>query len=275
MEVVSATLNYLDPGSACNRLYVAPGAHMATTKYEPHVVPIVNGRPYRHHFSLDENGFTLAEHRSAVSDFGDAAEVNRVYVPEATGLVGQLTGADHVVSLGWVRRHAAADTRGAQPPAPDVHVDMHPDRAAGRFASVHSAMGKPGRPFRRAILTSLWRAFSPPPQDWPLTICDYRSVGDAEGVPNLMLTVNEIPVPVPETVPDERSKPAASVFTFSPIHRWWYFPDMRVDEVLLFKIHDTDHSIAWRAPHSAFKDPSADARQPRESIEIRTVAFFY
>src|SRR5215470_12975617 len=128
---VSATLNYLAPGSARNRLYVAPGGHMTTTQYAPRRVRIANGRPHRDNFGLDRSGFTLLDHHSAVADLAAAAELDRVYVTEAAGLVRQVTGADEVVSLGWViRRSAAAEQRdGAQPPAPDVHVDMHPGRA--------------------------------------------------------------------------------------------------------------------------------------------------
>lgn len=68
---------------------------------------------------------------------------------------------------------------------------------------------------------------------------------------------------------------AASVFAFSPAHRWWYFPDMTAGEALIFKLHDTDHSVAWRAPHTAFRHPAAPGAHPRESVELRTVAFFY
>jgi hypothetical protein len=32
--------------------------------------------------------------------------------------------------------------------------------------------------------------------------------------------------------------------------------------------------IAWRVPHSAFRDSTARATQPRHSIEFRTIAYF-
>jgi hypothetical protein len=50
---------------------------------------------------------------------------------------------------------------------------------------------------------------------------------------------------------------------------------MRPDEALLFKLHDTDHDVAWRVPHTAFRDESVADAHPRESVEFRTVAFFY
>ena len=133
-----------------------------------------------------------------------------------------------------------------------------------------------GEPYKRAIVTSLWRAFSPPPQDWPLALLDYRSVSDDEGVVNLLLFVESLPDPgdVPD-IEDPDSGPAGSVFEYRPGHRWWYFPSMRAGEVLLFKLHDTDHSVAWRAPHTAFHDASAAGAFPRQSVELRSIAYFY
>ena len=61
----------------------------------------------------------------------------------------------------------------------------------------------------------------------------------------------------------------------APRHRWWFFPDLTADEALLFKLHDSDHSVAWRAPHTAFEAPYAAQANPRESVELRTIAFFY
>ena len=273
---VSATLNYVDPESARNRLYVAKGGHMTTTRYAPQTVTIANGRPHAAEFSLDRSGFTLLGHESAVTDFGDPRQLDTTYTAEALDLVKRVTGADEAVALGWVIRRSAPegqDLDGAQPPAPDVHVDIHPGRAHVRMAA---ASPRRGEPYKRAIVTSLWRAFSPPPQDWPLALLDYRSVSDDEGVVNLLLFVESLPDPgdVPD-VEDPDSGPAGSVFEYRPGHRWWYFPSMCAGEVLLFKLHDTDHSVAWRAPHTAFHDASAAGAFPRQSVELRSIAYFY
>jgi hypothetical protein len=218
---VLATLNYLAPGSTMNRLYVAPGAHLATTSLEPRLVRIGNGRPRHDEFSLDRAGFTLVSHESRVRDFRDADEVDRVYAGETAGVLQRLTGADLVVSNGWVIRSAGDTRHGAQPAASDVHVDVHPDRAAALFARIRARHEITGT-FRRAVYSSFWRPFSPPPQDWPLAVCDYRSVGDTEGSANLMINVSELPETIPEVIENPGGLPAASVFAFSPSHRWWY-----------------------------------------------------
>jgi hypothetical protein len=276
MDGVWATLNYLAPGSTRNRLYVAPGDYLATARYEPRTVWIASGRGCREEFTLDRTGFALADHRSAVAGLSDTARLDEVYTPETLDLVRQLTGADHVVSLGWMLRRSAPDRNGALPPAPDVHVDLHTTAIARRYAEVHAKSPLP-RTYRRAVYTSLWRAFSPPPQDWPLALCDYRSVDDAEGSPNLLFRVSSLPAPdqAADAADDAEAESAASVFGYRPAHRWWYFPDMHAGEVLVIKLHDTDHSVAWRAPHTSFHDVAAPGAHPRESIELRSVAFFW
>jgi hypothetical protein len=271
---VTATLNYVAPDSVRNRLYVADGGHMTTTAYAPAAVEIHDGRPHASEFSLDVSGFTLLRHESRVTDFGDPRQLDTVYPSEVLDLVREATGAGEVVALGWVVRSSAPELAGGQqPPAPDVHVDVHPGRADARMAA---ASPRPGQPYRRAILTSLWRAVSPPPQDTPLALLDYRSVADDEGVPNLLLFVERLPDPdvVPD-IPDPDLHPAGSVFEHRAGHWWWYFPSMVPGEALLFKLHDTDHSVAWRVPHTAFRDASAGAANPRVSVELRTIAFFF
>jgi hypothetical protein len=130
--------------------------------------------------------------------------------------------------------------------------------------------------YRRFIASSLWRPFSEPPHDWPLAVCDGSSVTDDEGVPNLMLVVDAIPDPeaMSDELADTSSLPAAYVFHFNPNHRWWFFPDMTRDEVILLKLYDSDHSGAWRVPHTAFHHTTQTGARPRESIEFRTIAYF-
>jgi hypothetical protein len=67
---------------------------------------------------------------------------------------------------------------------------------------------------------------------------------------------------------------AAAIFHHNPAHRWWYFSNMARDEAILLKFHDSDKSRAWRTPHTAFWDTSFPDRRARESVELRSIAFF-
>jgi hypothetical protein len=63
---------------------------------------------------------------------------------------------------------------------------------------------------------------------------------------------------------------------YNPRHRWFYFPRMRRDEALVFKVYDSAKDGRARfTPHTSFQDVSTrpDA-PPRQSIEARALAFF-
>ena len=65
-------------------------------------------------------------------------------------------------------------------------------------------------------------------------------------------------------------------FAYSEAHRWLYFPTMRPDETMLLKCYDSalDGPARFTA-HCAFDAPDSAADAPvRESIEVRTLAFF-
>lgn len=285
---VAAEIHYLGPDSPVNRRFVAPGVEVNTGTYVPHRVEVRDARPVAERFTLDRHGFVLARHASAVGDFFDKTEVDAVYPDEVVELVRSLTGATFVAPLGWMVRTSGDLSQferetegythqgGVQPPAGEAHVDMMPARAETMARELYERLRPDGPGFERFIASSLWRCFSEPPQDWPLALCEAASVDPSEGVANTMFIVDELPdaETMVGPMPDEDTKPAAAVFRHSPNHRWWYFSNMRRDEVLLFKFHDSDRGRALRVPHTAFRDPSFSAPNERRSIEFRTVAFF-
>jgi hypothetical protein len=275
IQTVPGQLSYLAPESTVLRRFTAPGASVNTGIYRSYVMPVHNGRPISDRFTLDRNGFEIVQHSSAVTDFTDREEVDRIYVGEVADFVKSHTGADRVATLGWVlRRSAAAGEHASQPQAALVHDDFSVNGARARAGSAYASYFPDGPGFHRALITSLWRVFSPPPQDWPLAICDYTSVRPEEGLDNRMYFVDKIPDDLYLDMPADA--PGASGFEFhhSPDHEWWYFPDMTRDEILFFKLNDSDQSVAWRVPHTAFHDKTAEAAEPRHSIEFRSIAYF-
>ncbi|HEY1704598.1 MAG TPA: CmcJ/NvfI family oxidoreductase [Trebonia sp.] len=272
---VTGELNYLAPESTVLRRFTAPGASVNTGTYHQHRVPVRDGRPVRNQFTLQRNGFTLIDHVSAVRDFTDKEEVDRVYTAETVALIAAVTGADRVAAHRATRRRAA-DPRehAAQPQADNVHCDYSASGAGPAARRTYEERFPDGPGYRRALITSLWRVFSPPPQDWPLAVCDYATVGPDDGLDNRLYFVDEIPADLYAPMPGDAPGVSGFEFRHSPAHQWWYFPDMTRDEVLLFILNDSDHSRAWRVPHSAFRDPAAQTTEPRHSIEYRTIAYF-
>jgi hypothetical protein len=286
---VDTQITYLTPGSFINRRYAAPGVEVNTGTYQPYPVKVSDARPIREQFTLDSHGFVLAEHRSAVQNFYDNEEVGDVYQNEVVDIVKRLSGADLVVLQGWMVRNSGdlskyqkknvvgyAHQGGVQPPAGEAHVDFTPDSAESRARELFQRTFPDQKPYRRFMATSLWRCFSPPPQDWPLALCDGSSVSREDEATNVLVVVDEIPdrEAMLADLPNEKNLPAATIFRHNPGHRWWYFSNMRRDEVILLKFYDSDHSRAWRAPHTAFHDPSFPDARVRESIEVRSIAYF-
>lgn len=272
---IQGEVNYLSPETTINRRFVAPGEVLKTGTYESRTVTIHDGRPFQERFTLDRDGFMLVDHVSSVQDFRDREELDGTYLAEVRDEVQRITGADKVVSLGYVlRRSEKPGEAKAQPPGNDVHVDMSATDARRRFDEAYRENFPDGPGYTRALVTSFWRTFSPAPQDWPLAVAEYSSVDDAEGVDTHMIWVDELPEDPFMEIEDLDVRPAGSAFYYNPDHRWWYFPNMTRDEALFFKLNDTDTSEAWRVIHSAFQDASVDATQMRESVEVRTIAFW-
>lgn len=277
LDEVEAELAYLEPSSRINRRYWASGVEFNTGVYAPYRVTVRNGRRSPEPLSVDANGFELIRHASAVADFHDKAAVDALYPAEMVAVTQSLTGAGLVVPMSATLRSAAAGPGDAvQPPATDAHVDFTTP-SAERFArALYDRAAPDGPGYSRFVILGQWRAFSQPPQDWPLALCDARSVGPDEGVPNVLVIMDDLPSEEDRlaAIDGEEQLPAAWVFAHNPAHRWWYFPNLTREELIVFKFYDSDHGRPWRTPHTAFRDTAYPDPRNRESIEFRTVAYF-
>ncbi|MBO9669017.1 MAG: hypothetical protein J7485_00720 [Sphingobium sp.] len=274
--MVAATINYLSPDSRINRFFWAPEGRLSTSLSVPHGVEIGDARKAGHPFTLDEHGFTLVVQPTAVAGLDDRASLDSIYAREVEQIAKDLTGADLVVPMGYELRSSAAGNRPMLPPAARAHID-YDTRTAHQIAQRRYRKAQPDGPgYDRFILFSLWRCFSPPPQDWPLALCDFESSRDTPEVRSVKIDVPRLPegdaVYAPIAGEDEMG--ASALFAFDAGHRWWWYPAMTRDEAIFIKFHDSDHSHAWRTPHCAFHDETTPGTVPRESIEFRGCAYF-
>ncbi|MEN7536098.1 CmcJ/NvfI family oxidoreductase [Aurantiacibacter flavus] len=288
-RAVQARMRYVDPGDFVTRRYVSQGVELNTGTYSDHDVIVRDAMPIRDHFTLDTHGFMLADAPTQVADLHDKASVEVIYEREVEAHVKALTGANKVVARGWMLRTSAdlseraaqkvegyQHSGGIQPTAGEAHVDINTHTAQMMARNTYAQHFPDGPGYKRFLITSFWRTFSPPPQDVPLALCDGRTSFGGEEKSNTLFIVDEFPTgdALTRPVEGEENMLAATIFSHDPAHRWWYFPNMTRDQALLFKFHDSDHSRTWRCPHSAFVDPSAQDANIRESIECRSVAFF-
>lgn len=264
---VEASLQFTKRGGEKAYIFVGEpplGMPAARGEYEDRVVSIENARPFAEQLDLDVEGSALVRCRSTVTDFFDETQVQSRAHPEAVELVKAFTGAsrvevfDHTVR----RRSSHTDYTPGVPrqPASWVHVDQTVTSGRKRIREIMGIEAEALLRGRAAII-NVWRPIGYPARDWPLVL------GDARSIPLKDL------IPIDRIFPDRRGETYG--LAYNPAHRWLYVPDVQPDEAVLIKCWDSDESVARFTPHSAFSDPTTPAgTPPRQSIEIRTMAFF-
>lgn len=230
-------------------------------------VAIHNGRARVDDFSLDREGFVLLPQATKVGDFYDDKEIAAVYEYEVKALVRRVTGANRVEIFDHTRRAASGDTRKARvirEPAATVHNDYTarsgPRRLRDHFADAPDEAEQLLK--RRFAVVNVWRSIRGMVRTAPLALCDASSVAPDDLVPVT-----------------RKAKDRIGEIQFAlhgPSQRWYYFPEMTMDEALLIKTYDsaTDGRARFTL-HTAFDDPGAAADAPsRESLETRCFALF-
>ena len=266
-DVITAPINYaLATGETfVNETFGPNNIRRRTTgSYEKREVEIRNGRPLAGTFSLDRNGFVLVDHPTAMRDFFDPEELKRVYYPEAIELIKRVSGAVRVFLFDHTLRSGDEGEREARlirEPVLSAHNDYTEWSGPQR---VRDLMGEEAETLleRRFAIIQAWRSIAHPIVRNPLAIADARSLAPED----LHVSERRYPDRVGQTYR----------LSYNPAHQWYYFPAMRRDEALVFKVFDSKKDGRARfVPHTSFDNPLAPANAlPRRSIEIRTLAFF-
>jgi hypothetical protein len=258
-RVVTATLNYLSASAEkpARYLYDRPGLPQWTGVDDPRDMPIADARGREGEFSLDRNGFTLLRAPSTEQQFADETAITGAYYDECAAIVRRATGAARVV----VFDHTLRGPNQPREPVMRVHNDYTEKSAPQRVRDLVPAEADELLT-HRFVFINVWRPIANTVIDTPLALCDATSFDEDD----LIMT---------DLVYKDRVGEIASV-RHSPKHRWVFFSRMTPDEVVLIKCHDTARDGRARISfHSAFVDPTAPvAAKPRQSIELRTIAFF-
>ena len=245
---VEAPLNYLD---------------------EARTVSITDARTCAQAPTLEREGFTLASHRTAVTDFADRRQIDEIYMREMEAFLAGLLGAAKVLAYPtYVRRFTGAEGEADKrvlKAGRAVHVDFD-DPSARDFLGAVADVEATLKSYRRAQIIQTWQALSGGFQDIPLAVCDGRTVEESDLV--------RVPFAARPLGP-------VKVFDFyksryNPAHRWFYYSAMQPDEVLLFQGHSFNAEDRRLVMHTAFDDPSCPpGAPPRESIEARFFVLSY
>jgi hypothetical protein len=268
LESIEAPLHYLEEGSEKPASYGGVRQSVADQQrkgqYQPHKMTIYNGRTIADQLSLEREGFIFVNHETKMKNFYDQDEVRDLYYKETEELVKRTSGAKRVVVFDHTLRSADQATREAKQisgPVRNAHNDYTDWSGPQRVRDLLPNEAEELLKHRFAIIQT-WRPINKPVQREPLAIADARSIGTKE----LVASARVYPDRVGETCH----------MTFNPDHVWYYFPNMQRNEAIVFKTFESerDGRARWTA-HCAFDDPtSPPGAPPRESIEMRTLAFF-
>lgn len=263
---VVAPLNYIERTARKPFSYAGTppaGQPQRFAPLAPRQVMIRDGRPLADRFALDREGFRLRRHATAVADLYDDAAVEARYYPEMERLVAEETGAARVLVFDKTIRTASLtrpDGSPAREPVHRVHNDYTTTSAPQRVRDLLPEEAE-GLLARRYAFVNVWRPIRGPLEQLPLALADAGSLEADDIVASDLI------------YPDRVGETYA--IRYNPRHRWFYFPRMTRDEVVLIKCFDSDPARARFSAHTAFEDPNTPADPlPRESIEIRTIAFF-
>lgn len=266
-DAVRARLTFTDPagGRPISESVVLNGpVRQISGRTEEKDVTIENGWRIRDKLTLEEDGFMLASHETRMRDFLDLEEVRRVYYDEIERLVKRESGARRVVIFDHTIRSGDPARQGSfklREPVKVTHNDYTERSGPQRVRDLLPDEAEELLKSRVAII-QVWQPIGRPIERDPLAICDARSIG-----PNDLITA-------------ERRHPnrVGEIYhlAYNPAQRWYYFPELPPDQAIVFKCYDsmTDGRSRFTA-HTSFDDPTTrpDA-PPRESIEMRTLAFF-
>lgn len=227
-------------------------------------ITVHNARSLVNEFSLDREGFTLIQHKISCANERDPEIMRDKYLEQMVPFIRNHFNASWVVARRGsiiVRSASGSSDRGEKYPIPLAHIDYVPIEAPMIAAIVSQSEGVPIRSYSRLMVIQTWHALSPPPQDFPLALCDGTTFHDTDiaavDYAHLGTTIN------------------FGFVHFNPAQRWYYFPEMTKDELILFKSYDSEVHCNPKTAHSAFDDrrtyPHA---KPRQSLEGRFFVYF-
>jgi hypothetical protein len=266
---VRATINYtVDNGIPPDYYFYEPdpAVKLNPPGTDPREVEIEDGWPRVNEFSADREGFELHDFGAAFDQFDDDASIHAQFYPQVVQFVKRHTGAKRVeVFDHTIRKRLSADLKAQttvqRPAVMLVHSDYTPKSGPQRVRDIVPTDAEQLLQGRIAFY-NVWKPLYRVVEELPLAVCDAQSQDDAD----LLLM---------ELKYRERTG-EIYVLRHSPKHRWYYFPRMEARHALLLKTYDslTDGRARFMG-HTAFEHPETPpGALKRESIEVRTMAFF-
>jgi hypothetical protein len=265
---IEGTFTYIVDDGIAPVHHISGPEHEARTQagtYEERTIKVLNGRHKRDAFSLETHGFEFLDNTSAVTDFQNPDEVRAVYYTEIEALIQSHTGASRVLMFDHTIRISDDNLRQeklARAPVRSVHNDYTDKSGLQRVRDLLEPDEANAALKGRFAIVQVWRPITEVLLRDPLAICDARTL-PKEG---FIVVERHYPHRIGETYH----------ITYNPALEWYYFPEIKRTEALIFRVFDSDLDSPVRyTAHSAFEDPTGPANAlPRQSIEARALVFF-
>lgn len=237
---------------------------------------------------LAERGFSTIEFRSSVADslgsiqnplgFREdktpqsnfTTQVRDRYKSEVEQLLCKLLGARHCFTRFHLIRHGQKTTKGVETIL-NYGNFVHSDFAENVLCDAAQYLQRCGLSADEAdnsdvVYINVWQPIVYPVEQNPLAVLDVSSFDPAQ-----------IRLGDERVFPERKGTPGEQIVSLVPhnrSHRWFYYPAMRPDELLLFVQLDSRHPNR-HVFHTSFVDNDAlpNAR-PRKSIELKCVCTF-
>lgn len=226
---------------------------------------------------LQASGFELVHAPSKVKDFYDCSVVMTTYYEECRTLAKKLTGAhttftfDHVIREPDTQYNGGGTDGSVQKSGPQngggyvgsVHMDYTDRTLWNAYLALH---GEVVPSAKHVYALNFWRPLSESVDDNPLAVCDARTVDRDD-----LLEVDFYGYGAKNYSWHNIGIETFSVST-SNNHRWYYYPGMTPDDVLVIKSYDSAGVVGTTCPHASFAHPHPQGIA-RRSIELRVLCF--
>jgi hypothetical protein len=270
-STVKATFNYTRDTGITPEIYFYEPSQGTKTRPpgdDPHTMTVHDGWDRAKSFSLNREGFVLREFRSSFQLWDDNAAICDQFYGDVSEFVRGEVGANRVIIFDHTNRAKSNEkqqtdehTTSQRAPVMLVHCDYTPNSGPQRVRQLLPDEADELLK-QRVAFYNFWIPLKRIVEERPLAMCDVTS-STAEDFITMKLRYRDRDGEI-------------FVLRHSAQHHWWYFPRMSPDQAILLKTYDSETDGRARfIGHSAFEDPTTPADAPmRESIEIRTIAFF-
>jgi hypothetical protein len=245
-----------------------PGTVIREAGDDRREMAVHDGRHRSASFALDTEGFALREFDSNFDRWDDDAAIRDGFYGQVVDFVKGAVGAQRVIVFDHTIRtklnaaqQTAEHTTTQRAPVMVVHCDYTPYSGPLRVRQLLGAQADKLLE-RRVAFFNFWKPLRRVVEEKPLAMCDVTSTR-AEDFLTLKMNYRDRIGQI-------------YVLRHGPQHHWWYLPRMTPQEVVLLKTYESETDGRARfLGHSAFDHPDTPANAARrESIEIRTMAFF-